>query len=268
MNRDTAITMLRRVLSCFLPSLMLLAALAPASADDRAERLMQTLVDVYPDFLAGHEANAILWKDGTRMSFDDGKGDKTFEERLDHPDLEDEFYAPYPPGRAGLSPAPDIDPGRVRFEPFFLKMYGDCKKDGVAKRLRKVTWMPRHGGGGVMFTTENGADRHLAAAIAELDALPDSFMKYLVPSAGAYVCRPIAGTSRLSMHAYGAAIDISTRHTDYWRWNKPGPGGRYPYKNQVPWEIVEIFERHGFIWGGKWHHYDTMHFEYRPEMLR
>ena len=31
--------------------------------------------------------------------------------------------------------------------------------------------------------------------------------------------------------------------------------------------IVEIFERHGFIWGGKWYHYDTMHFEYRPELL-
>jgi len=35
----------------------------------------------------------------------------------------------------------------------------------------------------------------------------------------------------------------------------------------VSLEIVEIFERHGFIWGGKWYHYDTMHFEYRPEML-
>ena len=32
-------------------------------------------------------------------------------------------------------------------------------------------------------------------------------------------------------------------------------------------EIVEIFERHGFIWGGKWSYYDTMHFEYRPELL-
>ena len=30
---------------------------------------------------------------------------------------------------------------------------------------------------------------------------------------------------------------------------------------------AHIFERHGFIWGGKWHHYDTMHFEYRPELL-
>jgi len=21
------------------------------------------------------------------------------------------------------------------------------------------------------------------------------------------------------------------------------------------------------VWGGKWYHYDTMHFEYRPEIL-
>jgi hypothetical protein len=32
-------------------------------------------------------------------------------------------------------------------------------------------------------------------------------------------------------------------------------------------EIVAIFERHGFIWGGRWSHFDTMHFEYRPELL-
>jgi hypothetical protein len=30
-------------------------------------------------------------------------------------------------------------------------------------------------------------------------------------------------------------------------------------------EIVDIFERRGFVWGGKWYRYDTMHFEYRPE---
>ena len=31
--------------------------------------------------------------------------------------------------------------------------------------------------------------------------------------------------------------------------------------------VVEVFEKHGFIWGGKWYHYDTMHFEYRPEII-
>jgi hypothetical protein len=35
----------------------------------------------------------------------------------------------------------------------------------------------------------------------------------------------------------------------------------------MPRQIVDIFERHGFIWGGRWYHYDTMHFEFRPELL-
>ena len=37
--------------------------------------------------------------------------------------------------------------------------------------------------------------------------------------------------------------------------------------NQIPIQIVRIFEKHGFIWGGFWYHFDTMHFEYRPELL-
>ena len=40
------------------------------------------------------------------------------------------------------------------------------------------------------------------------------------------------------------------------------------YKNRFPRKLVDIFERHGFIWGGAWYHYDTMHFEFRPELLR
>ena len=39
------------------------------------------------------------------------------------------------------------------------------------------------------------------------------------------------------------------------------------YANRIPLEIIRVFEKHGFIWGGRWYHYDTMHFEYRPEFL-
>ena len=39
------------------------------------------------------------------------------------------------------------------------------------------------------------------------------------------------------------------------------------WRNVVPQEIVDAFEAEGFIWGGRWLHYDTMHFEYRPELL-
>lgn len=39
------------------------------------------------------------------------------------------------------------------------------------------------------------------------------------------------------------------------------------YRNRLPKAVVAAFERHGFIWGGKWYHYDTMHFEYRPDLI-
>jgi len=35
----------------------------------------------------------------------------------------------------------------------------------------------------------------------------------------------------------------------------------------IPAAAVEAFERHGFVWGGKWLFFDTMHFEYRPDIL-
>lgn len=35
----------------------------------------------------------------------------------------------------------------------------------------------------------------------------------------------------------------------------------------MPMQIVDAFERHGFTWGGRWNHYDTMHFEYRQELV-
>ena len=34
-----------------------------------------------------------------------------------------------------------------------------------------------------------------------------------------------------------------------------------------PSAIVSLFEDNGFIWGGKWEHFDLMHFEYRPELI-
>jgi hypothetical protein len=88
--------------------------------------------------------------------------------------------------------------------------------------------------------------------------------------AGTFSYRTIAGTNRLSPHSFGIAIDIDITYADYWRWDideGDGDNGELRYRNRIPMEIVEIFEKNGFIWGGKWYHYDTMHFEYRPELL-
>jgi hypothetical protein len=247
----------------------LLATLSVAGESpdsSRNARLLDKLVASYPDFLASHDENTLIWKDGTAMVFDDGKGEKDFDTRLDHPDIEDMFYVPYPVGRTGFPPGVDIDPGRVRYEPFFDKMYGNCTKGQVESKLVPVVWLPKHGGKKIKITSVNGVNEKLQAVSDELDKLPDSFVKYLTPSGGTYNCRVIAGTNRKSAHGDGIAIDINVGWSDYWR-NAHPVDGKYPYKNRIPWEIVEIFEKHGFIWGGKWYHYDTMHFEYRPELL-
>ena len=242
-------------------------AAAQGGGGARAQRLLAALVAAYPDFLSGAEGNELVWKDGTRMPFDDGKGTKPFEAMLDAPDLEDMFYAPYPLGRSTAPPAYNSDPGRVRFQPLFDKMYGDCTKDEVARNLAGVVWLPSKGGQRLEVTRINGMAAKLQAVSDELDRLPERFTKYLKPSAGTYNCRVVAGTKRVSAHGHGIAIDIATAHSDYWLWTKPRADGRYPYANRVPMEIVEVFEKHGFIWGGKWYHYDTMHFEYRPEIV-
>jgi D-alanyl-D-alanine carboxypeptidase len=153
----------------------------------------------------------------------------------------------------------------VRFEPLFVAMYGDCRKNEIAPKLRTIEWLPAHSGGRVAITTMNGVDKALAAVSRALDQLPAEFMKFLTPTAGTYNCRAVAGSSVRSMHPYGAAIDLNVTYADYWRWSKNTNAPAW--KNRIPIEIVRTFEQHGFIWGGHWYHFDTMHFEYRPELL-
>lgn len=231
-----------------------------------AQPALDELVQAYPDHLESHDGTSLIWKDGTRQPISDGRTDKPFDELLERADIKDQFVIPYPLGFKG-PPALNEDPGRIRNEAFFVKMYGDCRKGEVKPRLTRIPWMPSRGGGTVEVTTVNGIDRKLAAVSHELEQLPAEMIKYLVPTAGTYNCRPIAGTKRLSVHSFGAAIDIATRYGDYWQWAGAKASTAFPYKNRIPKEIAEIFERHGFIWGAKWYHYDTFHFEYRPELI-
>ncbi len=225
------------------------------------------LIAAYPDFLNRVEDGALVWKDGTRMPLDDGKGAKSLEQKLADPDIDDMFSMPYPVGETGVPPSTDFDPGRVRYTPLFDKMYGNCLVADIQKALVPVVWLPSKAGTRIMFHPANGAAEQLRKVSEELDKLPAKFLEFLHPSAGSYNCRPIAGTKRLSAHGYGIAIDIALKRAHYWRWTKPDPAGLRRWRNEIPWEIVHVFERHGFIWGGKWSHYDTMHFEYRPELL-
>jgi hypothetical protein len=184
---------------------------------------------------------------------------------LRHASIIDQFRIPYPRGPLEKPPAVDADPGRFRNAAFFAKMYGDCQTSQVTPRLVSLAWLPKIWGQSIRITSQNGIDAQLRAVSAEIDALPENIKRAAYPIAGTYNCRTVADTGQPSPHGYGIAIDLNTAFSDYWYWRQHD--GPVLYRNRLPEEIVAIFEKHGFIWGGKWYHYDTMHFEYRPELL-
>lgn len=74
----------------------------------------------------------------------------------------------------------------------------------------------------------------------------------------AFNCRPVAGTSRWSLHAYGRAIDINPVENPYVTGGKASPPNGQPYVDRRPRKgvvnrtVVEAFRRHGWGWGGYW----------------
>jgi peptidoglycan LD-endopeptidase CwlK len=250
------------LLCCALP--------APLRADEVPVRL-QCLIDAYPDHLDVAVLDPahgwmVRWKDGTSMDWDDGRTDKNFQEKLDDPDLEDQMFIAYPAGRAATALGVDDDPGRIRYEPFFRKMYGASKKE-VQQRLVIVRWLPESVARKLRATDVNGVDKALARVSTGLSRLPAPVRRIAESTSGPFNWRTIKGTKRLSVHSFAIGLDIGVDVSDYWRWHKPDKNGRFAYRNRIPLEIVEVFESCGFIWGGRWYHFDTMHFEYRPELL-
>lgn len=243
------------------------ATLAPAAG---ASILVQgngmaQLCAAYPQFLQDVHGNVLLWKDGERMSIDDGRV-KDFDTLMDSPDLQDQMSMSYPLGQLSAAPAVNDDPGRARCLPFFKKMYGGSQQE-VEAHLVEIPWINGGATRTVQITSVNGVDKQLRAVVAELNNLPSDMKKFVSRTAGTYSWRPILGTERLSAHSFGIAIDIDTANSDYWLWDQR-KDGRFTYRNRIPYLVVQIFEKYGFIWGGKWYHYDTMHFEYRPELLQ
>ena len=247
-------------------ALAVLAVASPIVARAQSTSdILDALVAAYPDRLVRHDDTYIYWRDGTRMRVWDGRANKSFNELLRDASILDQFRLPYPRGRLTSAPPVNDDPGRFRNEAFFDKMYGDCRKGQVRQHLVSIVWLPHTWGKHIYVTRVNGVARRLQEISNEIDALPESIKRAAYPIAGVYSCRNVADTGKPSVHSYAAAIDLNTRYADYWFWQrKIDP---IPYRNRMPQEIVNIFERHGFIWGGKWYHYDTMHFEYRPELL-
>ena len=227
---------------------------------------LRCLVQAYPDKLCGATATELVWCDGTRMAWDDGATPASHGERLNRADLRDQMAQTYPSGAPPLAPPADFDPGRLRHQPFFDRMYG-ANAAAVRRKVLDVPWLLADGGGVLRVTRVNAVDRRLRAVAAEIATLPKAERQLAAKTAGGFVWRTIRGTDRRSVHSHAIAVDVAMPAASFWGWDKPGPDGKPAWRNKIPMTIVNAFERQGFIWGGRWHHYDTMHFEYRPELF-
>jgi hypothetical protein len=90
-----------------------------------------------------------------------------------------------------------------------------------------------------------------------------------------YGWRNIADTQARSYHSYGLAVDLLPKNLrgkqTYWLWTSQYRDDwwnvSYNERYHPPEAVIKAFEAYGFVWGGKWPLFDTMHFEYRPEIF-
>lgn len=248
-----------------------LCAVFMAQASPQAQRQTAAcLMAAYPEFLQdAPSANTVRSRQGELFPIDSGLPAGSHLWLLDHADLKAQLAQPYPQEPLTRPPPQDFDPGRLRSALFFERMYGSSLAQ-VQQNLVAVDWAPCRCK--VRFTQRNGAAAALERVGRELAQRPE-LAAYVSQPLGSLNWRTIQGTSRRSMHAYGAAIDFhmpkDVHH--YWQWRgcKPGQPCAYPaavLSDVRLQEVVRMFERHGFIWGGKWYHFDTVHFEFRPEL--
>ena len=242
-----------------------IAARAVVAAQDSIPAGLQKLVQAYPQQSFKATNNALVWADGFSLIYQDSSTWPSFQDSLEAPNLALQLAQGYPKGEDYSIPNLNHDPGRIRVEAFFEKMYG-ASKAAVQANLVRVDFL----GTPVKITRVNNVHQHLKAVVKALQQHPE-WHPYCVPTAGTFNWRVIAGTNRKSSHSYGIAIDLNVKWANYWRWAVGEKNTAHKraiiYKNRLPLGLIALFEQEGFIWGGKWYHYDTMHFEYRPELL-
>ena len=192
--------------------------------------------------------------------------DRPHADTLKDANIAEQFLFPYPLDfDLTLRRTPYADPGRYRNDAFFRALYFNDKRS--AKKSLATVSFTQGARADFQVTTKYAVDCQLTAAFAEIAASGQDVAPYFRKTGGSFKWRKIAGTERLSAHSFGIAIDLNTQLGQYWRWSGAKPGNAGHYDNKIPAHIVEPMERYGFIWGGKWHHFDGMHFEYRPELI-
>lgn len=244
------------------PLLFATLALAQAAPPGEAPRALRCLTRHYVGEVAWREA------EGWGLELPDGGFVpwRTPDDDEAAPGLSGLFETPYVTGP--ITPVdtsdagPDVEePGRAQLVELYRATYGASRKE-VSRRLAKVRFF------GLRYPFHERAAAALQRVVARLEPLvaaDRSLAPFVRNIGGTWSWRRIAGSASLSAHAWGIAIDLNVERGHYWRWKRR----REPlvWRNRYPQAIVDAFEAEGFVWGGRWQHFDTMHFEYRPELF-
>ncbi|MDM8311933.1 M15 family metallopeptidase [Clostridium cadaveris] len=226
-----------------------------------------TMMMAYPEYINDIEKSSdgkvfIITKSGKKILYDDGKK-KNFDGKMNNADIQDILEEPYPLNMIDHLMEVNKDPGRFRCYALLNEVYG-ASQSQVSKHLVGVS-APYNK---YLFNKNNGAAEALGKAMEELRGIASGNGKVaglINPINGSFNYRVISGTGQLSPHAYGIALDINSSPSDYWKWATREAGEKR--MKYYPKELVETFEKYNFVWGGKWGHFDILHFEYRPEII-
>jgi hypothetical protein len=164
-------------------------------------------------------------------------------------------------------------PGALR-SPFYEALWQTRSREEAYSRQQWIAFLGRQAlvHRGIIAPLERAEERILA--LAKVDPEIQGWIQNLHSITG-WNWRNVAGSANRSYHSYGIAVDLLMRAQPgmetYWQWTEAkGIDWRsVPAENRQspPSAAIRIFEDQGFIWGGRWSRYDTMHFEYHPELL-
>jgi hypothetical protein len=141
----------------------------------------------------------------------------------------------------------DLDGGRIKIDSDWIA------ENLVTVEIPQLAHIVTSTGGRISFH-KKGAEQ-LRNAFEEVER--KGLQQYILTWDGSWVARHIgwSKTHPLSRHSWGIAFDINVQ----WNGYSQTPAKENEHGTVRP--LVEIFEAHGFCWGGTWSTPDGMHFE-------
>jgi hypothetical protein len=264
-------------------------ALPRQQEPDRGERIMRTLAQAYPDRLGPAEYRDGDWAVPVR-----GEWFYYAEGRLLPGELRSRAaeYDPQPFYNYSAELPPWKEPGpdeaarfreqaarRAQHPPkrsqhFYDALWRAHNRDEAYDRIKSIRFL----GKSVMVHYSILEELSLVEERILTESKTNSPVRQWINRIGTldgWNWRSIADTQSRSFHAYGAALDMLPSSTGrletYWLWTARTRSDWWavPYDQRLhpPEAVIKAFEAYGFVWGGKWLFYDTMHFEYRPEIF-